>query len=48
MPGNRGAALDAEAILELIDWTASLPEDDVIGINTSCEFSNNNGGGNLG
>jgi hypothetical protein len=48
MPGNRGETLDAETILELMDWTASLPEDDMIGIKTSCTFSNNNGGGDLG
>jgi len=42
MPGSKDAALDAETILELIDWTVSFPEDDMIGIKTSCAFYNNN------
>ena len=38
MPGSRDVALDAETILELIDWTVSFPEDDMIGIKLPVHF----------
>jgi hypothetical protein len=44
MPGSRDEALDVEAIRELMDWTVSFPEDDMIGIKTSCAFYNDNRG----
>jgi len=43
MPGSKDEAFDAETIRELIDWTASIPEDDMIGIKTSCALCGNNG-----
>ena len=47
MPGKRDIALDAETIRELMDWTVSFSEDDMIGIKTSRTFRKNNKGAGL-
>ena len=36
-----------DTIRELIDWTVSLLEDEIIAIKISCGFKNNNGGYDL-
>jgi hypothetical protein len=45
MPGSKDVALDAERIRELMDWTISFSEEDIIAISSSCAFNNNIGKG---